>query len=169
MSITNHDPKAVSMAFLGKDIKGFAEGTFIKITPHADLLTYTVGAQGEVAKTVVANRSATVEFTLMQNSSTNAWLWGLIEAARDSSGDWPEGNVVIKDRNAPALPFLTNCSISKRPSHEWATDQTHVTWELFAEDYKEIPQTTHSAAFLSQALSAATTYASFSDFLKTIK
>jgi len=105
----------------------------------------------------------------MQNSSTNTWLWGLIEAARDSGGDFPEGNVVIKDRNAPAIPFLTNCSISKRPSHEWGTEQTNVTWELFAEDYKEIPQTNHSASFLSQALSAVTAYASFSDFIKTIK
>lgn len=169
MSITNHDPKRVSFAWMGKEIKGFADGTFISITPNADLVTYTIGAQGEVAKTIVPDRTATISFTLMQNSSTNSWLWGLIEAATEAGGEWPQGNAVIKDPNAPAIPYLSNVCLTKRPTHEWASDQTSVTWELHAEDYREIPQVEGSASFLSQALSAAATYGSFSQLMKTIK
>ena len=165
---TNYDPRAVSAAFLGKDIRGFADGTFLEVTPSADLMSYSVGAQGDVAGSVIANNTATVSFTVQQHSEINTWLNGLIQAAKESGGQWPEGAFVIKDKFAPTIPVLRACKLYRRPTHTWATEQTNVTWELFAEDYDEIPQTAYSARFLSQSISALATYESLSDFLETL-
>lgn len=168
MRVANYDPKGVTFAWLGKEIKGFAEGTMITITPNSDLLTYTIGAQGDVAKSVSANRSATLSCTLMKNCSTNAWLHGLITSVIEGGegAEWPEGNAVVKDRTSPTIPFLKNACLHKRPTHEWGDTAGTVTWEWFVEEYSEIPNSDESASILSQAINAAATFGNFQQFVK---
>ena len=82
MAIQEYDPRKNSISWLGADITGVADGTYITITPNADLATYTVGAQGDSACSINPDLSATVEITLLQNSPFIPILEGVRLQAR---------------------------------------------------------------------------------------
>lgn len=73
MATTTYDPKEVTLLFGGISIEGFAEGSFISVEYAVpERTTTTVGADGQVVRTVNNNNSATITVRLMPDSPSIA-------------------------------------------------------------------------------------------------
>ena len=75
--LETYDPKKVAITFAPANSAAVpinsvvAPDTFISVSRDEDSFFKTVGADGTVARTRNANRSGTIEITLMQNSEVN--------------------------------------------------------------------------------------------------
>ncbi len=72
--IRTYNAARVVVIYNGFNITGFADGTFINITMQNDGITTQVGADGELARAVNADRRCTVTVTLQQTSPANDFL-----------------------------------------------------------------------------------------------
>lgn len=70
----------------GTEITGFDEGDdLIDLQRINDSITHKIGGDGEMTISISADRSGTVTFRLMQTSSSNAFLSGLVAAAENGA------------------------------------------------------------------------------------
>ena len=85
--VTTYNPKKVTCS-LGKHIvSGYADDSFITIEPAGDGTTYVVGADGEIARSIDPSKVYTFKLSLLQASSTNAYLQKMYEKDKnDGSG-----------------------------------------------------------------------------------
>ena len=165
MAIQEYDPRKNSISWLGADITGVADGTYITITPNADLATYTVGAQGDSACSINPDLSATVEITLLQNSPDNLTLTAILNKFHLGTSDFPTGAMVIRDPSAPFIPILEGVRLQARPTYERAQEQVNVVWRFHAAKYTQLEQTSASSEYLSKFLAASTALDALSDLL----
>ena len=156
---TTYDPRNVTLAVFGHNVKGFGQ-SMITVTPNSDLLSHTSGAQGDQAPTVIADRSAILEFTLQQNSPDIAVLLEFINLA-DSTGEWPSGACTIKDPSAPVLPIMKNCQLMRRPDFSRGSDQTDVTFQLFVGELSYIGQSAVGSQIANAVVQASTLFNAF--------
>jgi len=77
MATSTYDPQKFQIILGAAPVSGFADGTFITVEQDGDDFSKKVGADGEVARSRMANRSATMAMTLMATSLTNLILTGL--------------------------------------------------------------------------------------------
>lgn len=157
-SIRDYNPKLVTAAYLGQNLTGFAEGTFINVTPSTDYASRSVGAQGEAAYSISPDRSCTIEMTFLQNSDSNAFLTSLLTAFEEGDGSLPEGSLVIQDGTSNTVPVFRNVKILQRPSKSYSDVQQSRTWSFFAEYYTEVPNNVASANTISAVLSGIAAY-----------
>jgi hypothetical protein len=128
-----YDPKKVIVSALGNAIGGFAPGTFIKVSRAEDAFMLTVGSDGIGTRTKNANRSGTIEITLMASSPLN----DVLQAAAildDATGNGV-GPMQIKDlKSVTSLVHAANCWIKKLPDFERAKELGEITWTLESDD-----------------------------------
>lgn len=74
MAVKTYDPKKVIITFGTHTISGYADGTFISITPATDRFSKNVGADGEVTRTQSNDNTDEVVITVKQTSSSNDYL-----------------------------------------------------------------------------------------------
>lgn len=131
-----YDPAQVAIGFAPAQKSavnlnsGIAPDTFLTVARDEDSFTKTVGADGEVARTRNANRSGTIELTLMQNSEVNKLLMALALADEEAGGD-VIGAITVYDPADPTGVFLMtalNCWIKKVPDIEYAKEYGTRTW-----------------------------------------
>jgi hypothetical protein len=85
-TVATYDAKKVSVIIDGQPLHGFGDGDFIQITT-TDRFSKIVGADGEVARGLSNDRTATITITLLQTSKANAVLQSMWEAdAEDGTG-----------------------------------------------------------------------------------
>lgn len=72
--VRTYNPKKVTCA-LGKHIaSGFADDSFIVVEAAGDGTSYVVGCDGEIARSIDPSNAFTLKLSLLQTSSTNAFL-----------------------------------------------------------------------------------------------
>lgn len=110
MNITNYDPAKVSVVVSGLVITGFAESSVVTVARNEDIVTPTVGSQGDVVYSENANQSATITMVLQ---STSASVYKLRQMARNRQ----EVDVVISDvsNDGGELLSAVRCRITKVP------------------------------------------------------
>lgn len=59
-SVTNYDPMKTSVVVDGLIITGFSDASMVVITRNEDIVTTTVGTQGDVVYSENANRSGVI-------------------------------------------------------------------------------------------------------------
>ena len=91
-SVTNYDPMKTSVVVDGLIITGFSDSSMVVITRNEDIVTTTVGTQGDVVYSENANRSGMITLSLMVTSSSLDYLRNLAKARK-------EFMVVISDTN----------------------------------------------------------------------
>jgi hypothetical protein len=101
--IKSYDPNQVIIIYGGVPISGLADGTFIQVT-NADAWSKKVGADGEVGRSKSNDYTSEVTLTLMQTSSSNNYLSGIV--------------AIDKASNAGALP-LQILDLSGTSLHFW--------------------------------------------------
>ena len=74
MAVRTYDPQDVNVIVNGVVLTGLAEGTFLSIEREEESYTAYVGAKGEVARAVNANKMGTITVTLEQTSPSNSYL-----------------------------------------------------------------------------------------------
>lgn len=72
--VKTYDPSKVSVSWGGIPLSGFAEGSFIKVTPAEESWVKVVGSDGTVTRVRVKNDTAQVSVVLKQSSASNDYL-----------------------------------------------------------------------------------------------
>lgn len=72
--VTTYNPKKVTCSLGNHIVTGFADDSFITVEPAGDGTSYTVGADGEIARSIDPSKVYTVKIALLQASRSNAYL-----------------------------------------------------------------------------------------------
>lgn len=129
--LKTYSPKDVEITFNGKNINsGIAPDTFLTVSRDEDAFAKTVGADGTVARTRNANKSGSIELTLMQNSEIHKKLMILAAADEASKGE-VIGAFAVKDPSDVTGTWLmvaAKCWIKKVPDMEYGKEYGTRTW-----------------------------------------
>ena len=110
MTITNYDPKKVTVNVGGRIITGFAESSVVTVSANEDRVTPIVGAQGDVVYSENANESGSVVMTLQTTSASLPYLKGLAIGRQET-------DVLISDANRDTAETVSGsrCRVTKIP------------------------------------------------------
>lgn len=124
-----YDPSQVVLNVGGKDINGFAEGTFIKVERNKDAFELVVGSDGEGTRVKSVNLSGTITCTLQQASPSNDDLSGFATSdERTSNGAVP---VLMTDKNNSITRAAMKVGwIKKKPSTEFSNAHSNREWVI---------------------------------------
>lgn len=127
MNVTNYDPMKVSVVVDGCVVTGFADSSMVTVTRSEDIVTTTVGTQGDVVYSENANRSGTITMSLQVTSASIIWLRNIAKSRKEVS-------VVISDANqSPAEVTSANrCRITKIPDNKKEKTAGSVDITIFA-------------------------------------
>jgi hypothetical protein len=128
MSVKTLDPNSVAVTFGINQLKGYADGTFIKVERNEDSFSLKIGADGEVARVRNANQSGRVTLTLLQTSASNAILAALLIADEVSPNGMSVLSLMVKDNQGNELFFAEEAWIVKPPAAEHSKEVTTREW-----------------------------------------
>lgn len=121
-----YDPKKVIITFGGVPILGYADGTFVSVTPSNDRFSKAIGADGEVARTKSNDNTHEVTITLIQSSLSNSYLSGILNADRlTNEGVLP---LSITDLSGTTLMFWKDAWIRTDPDVEFSKETGERAW-----------------------------------------
>ena len=126
-SVTNYDPMKTSVVVDGLIITGFSDASMVVITRNEDIVTTTVGTQGDVVYSENANRSGVITLSLMVTSSSLDYLRNLAKARK-------EFMIVISDANKTPTEVIRagRCRITKIPDTKKEKTAGSVDVTIFA-------------------------------------
>lgn len=125
---TTYDPSEIAVTFGPLLIKGFSDGTFVKVERSEERYTTKVGVDGEGAFARNNNRAGTIEVTLLQTSASNAALSALVALDDDAPGPNPPVPCIVKDLQGNSLHVAAAARISKLPASEYQKEVGERTW-----------------------------------------
>lgn len=110
MTVTNYDPKKVTMNVGGRIITGFADSSVISISSSEDRVTPSVGAQGDVVYSENANESGNIVISLQTTSASLPYLKRL-------AIDRQETDILVSDANRDTAETVSGsrCRVTKIP------------------------------------------------------
>lgn len=111
-----YDPDRVSVIVGAAPIEGWQDGEFVTIEMSSPMFTDVVGVDGQVTRSKVMNRTATVTVKIMQSSKSNDILSGLLNAdlaAPNGAGVVP---FYMRDRSGRSLYTGVRCWVSEWPT-----------------------------------------------------
>ena len=85
MNVTNYDPRKVSVVVDGRIVTGFADSSMITIARSEDIVSTSVGTQGDVVYSESANRSGTLTMSLQSTSASLVWLKNIAKSRKEIS------------------------------------------------------------------------------------
>lgn len=132
--LNSYSPKDVSVSFNGIAITGFAEDSMVRIRRNSEILTETVGAQGELSLTKNADKTGEVEVELLQTSESNIALSALLFASEFGGGLIPVGEIIVTDPSGSNLTLAHNAYIKTPPEIELGKDQASRVWVFGCEE-----------------------------------
>lgn len=121
-----YDPKNVIVTFGGVSLTGFADGTFISITPSMERFQKVVGADGEVARGRSNDDTHEVTVTLMQSSASNDDLATIAKADRQSNTGVRA--LAVRDLSGNTLMFWPEAWVRQTPDLEFAKELGERAW-----------------------------------------
>lgn len=124
--LKTYDPGQVVVNVGGRDITGFADGTFVKVERNADAFSLTIGADGEATRVKSRNRSGRFTFTLQQSSPSNDILTAV--ANKDEVTNTGVVPVMVKDANGTTLASAAKAWSVKKASAEFGKDASSREW-----------------------------------------
>lgn len=123
-----YDPSQVIVSLGTSDVTGFADGTFITISPNSEQFTRVVGADGEVAFAKSNDFTYNITLTVLQTSSANAALTAFAEFDRlSNSGAFPIG---IADLSGSAKFFAAEARIQQSADVEYSKEISERAWTI---------------------------------------
>ena len=122
----SYDPGQVDFNVGGRDVSGYADGTFIDVQRNVDQATLIVGSDGESTVALSQNRSGRFICTLQQSSPLNDYFSSLAEALENRSGGFVP--ITVKDNNGTTLASGKKCWVVKRAKTTFAKDPENREW-----------------------------------------
>lgn len=127
MGAKTYSPKAI-VATVGPCIlRGFVDGSMIRVARDVDQFSKVVGADGEVTRVESANKSGTLVASLQSSSLANDELSVLAL----SGACVP---VTVKDLNGTTLAFAPNGWVRKPADVEYGKDVSGREWTIDLDD-----------------------------------
>ncbi len=110
MEIKSYDPIKVNLNVDGRTITGYADSSMITIAQGEDLVTPTVGAQGDVVYSESANESGTMTISLQTTSASLPYL-------KDIAKQRKQVSVLLNDANSDTAEIVrsSRCRVTKVP------------------------------------------------------
>lgn len=122
----SYDPKKVIITFGPLTLVGFAADAFLNADFNDDIWTVTVGADGEVVRSLSNDETLPLTCTLLASSISNAQLSALVIADRKSGdGVFPFG---ITDLALNSLVSSKEAFVKKMPPFDRAKAIGNVVW-----------------------------------------
>ncbi len=126
MATKTYDPNRMLFSFAGRNISGWAKGTFIEVDFDEDAFTKQTGAGGETARAKNNNRGGTVKITLMAHVQSNDILSAI--AAADQLTNSGVGSIFGKEFNGTTRFSSGNAWVKKLPKVERSEENGTVEW-----------------------------------------
>lgn len=121
-----HDPAEVIFNVGGRDISGYALGTFIEVDRNKDAFTTVVGSDGEVTRVKSQDRSGTFKCMLQQASPSNDYFSSLATSDEQSSkGVVP---ILLKDMNGNTIAQCKQGWVKKKAKTDFADTAENREW-----------------------------------------
>lgn len=140
---SQYDPEGVIVTINGKNITGYADGTFVKVARDVDAYTKAKGADGETTRVKSQNLGGTIVITLMQGSNGN----DILEAIADQDELTSDAVFAaqIKDKNGTFSASGDKAWIKKKPDSTYAKETENREWTI---DVAELTYTVGGATSL---------------------
>ncbi len=132
MGVKEYDPDQVDVIFAGFPLRGFQEDSIIQITFDDDHYTIVKGVDGDVSRSRVVAKVATVTIKLMNTSRSNADLSAVYLLGGPGSGTADVAPLLIRDRNGVSLFATDTCYISKPPDINHGGKANARDWKMTA-------------------------------------
>lgn len=124
----NYDPDRISVTLNGKNITGFAAGTFVRVERETDSFTKKVGAKGDTTRVRSRNKSGMVTITLLAASPSNTLLNALLR--QDEKFGTGYGELQVINLNGDVVCSAPNAWVKKFPNVEYGDDDSDREWVL---------------------------------------
>ncbi len=127
-SVKTYNSRLVTVALGTHSVTGFADDSFVTVEPLGDGVTSKSGCDGEVARAVDPNEQYSVKITLLQTSSSNAFLQAQYNADKtNGDGAFP---ILIKDLKGNFVFSADAAWVVKPPSRAYGKETNNREWEL---------------------------------------
>lgn len=124
--VRTYNPSKIVVIFGGVPITGYADGTFVTVTPSGQRWTKSIGADGETARAKSNDYTYEVTLTLQQTSPSNTYLSTILSADRNlDAGALP---LQIIDIGGLSLFFWLSAWIRQPPDVEFGKEITERAW-----------------------------------------
>lgn len=128
------DPKKVIITIGGVIPTGFADGTFVTITPDGDDFATYKGSDGVTSRAAQNNTTAIMVLKLQQTSPANAALSALRAVdVTTGVGAFPVG---VKDLLGSTTHAAAKCWFVKQPESKFGKEIDVVEWNVQLTVYK---------------------------------
>lgn len=126
--VKTYNPKQVTMAFGSHIVTGYADDSFIDISPNGDGVTKKVGCDGEIVRSISPDGTYVLKLSVLQTSSTNTFLQErYAQDQKNGEGMFP---VLIKDLKG-TMKFSTDSAwVAKPASRAYGKESNNREWEL---------------------------------------
>lgn len=124
--------KTVQMVFDNQLITGTGKGTFLEVERNSDAVTLVVGADGEGARAMSADRSGTMKITLLQTSPFNDVLSAAMQL--DELTGAKTAAFFAKDARGTTLVHAAQCWVKKFANVVMADEIQGREWTLETAD-----------------------------------
>ena len=125
--------------------QGLAFDTYLEVTPNAPRITQKIGNDGKASLSKMADRSATIKMTFVQNSETNQKIAAVYAAMSKIGAEIPVSPFTIIDKTGNSAHFVAlNATLTEVPGHTFGSDMGEKTWTWVCESYIDSadPETT---------------------------
>lgn len=126
--ISTYDPAQVIVTVDGRDIAGFADGTFVNVERNADAFTLAMGSDGEGTRSKSNDRSGRFTFTLQQSALGNDILNEIANA--DEQSNQGVVAVQVKDASGNSLHSAEKAWVVKKATSGYAKETENREWIL---------------------------------------
>lgn len=125
-----YDSDQITLSLAGILLGGYAEGEFCRIEQEADNFTDVAGTDGEVSRSKVNDKRATITFLLMQTSESNALLSALANLDANTPGGAGVGALLIRDRQGTTIYKAAEAWVSRPPNVSFDQAATTREWTV---------------------------------------
>lgn len=121
-----YDPLNVVLNVGGRDVSGYAAGTFIEVERAKDAFTLVVGSDGENTRVKSQDRSGTIKIVLQQSSPLNDYFSSLADTDENTSGGVVPS--LMKDTNGTTVAQAKQSWIKKKAKSDFADTAENREW-----------------------------------------
>lgn len=126
--LENYDPNQVFLSFMGVNIDGFEQGTFIEIDYRKDAFALKQDISGSGTRSKTNDYSAEITLTLTQRSQSNQYLSTISNLDRASGSGF--GVLKCVDNLGSDLFICASAWIVKPAKVDYALESTTRVWKF---------------------------------------
>ncbi len=114
--VKEYDPEMIDVIIFGFPVSGFQEDAIVEIEFDDDNYVIVKGVDGDVSRSRIIAKTATMTIKLMNTSRSNAELSAVMALGQPGSGTADVGPALIRDRNGASLVATDTAWIMKAPN-----------------------------------------------------